>query len=421
MSTRTFTFNVTAPQTGTPTWLQGLAVGQYTRICTLPGTLREIVNAYSGAAWNPTAKTFYIHGGGHNNSSDNSVWAVDISQNAPAVSVIGQPTDGTGAAVGSFAGDRFDLRAVEASYASTGAPVISGLSPTAFFTANGQYYKSGGDWAAANRKPVSTHTYQHLVYVPETNKMMRMGCVNGFGGNPGPRTGQMDGFNVATGQWDAPLSYLHSTYNAHFGANEYSPVARDPSTGRVYWMSSTTYYGTNQTAILAYNQLGGDGTFYWHPSSPNTRVRLGNSAQWSSGMGIMAIDHTTRNRLLYVVKPSSGSAAYATSINLANGAATPVTLSDFSFVAYDSANYSAMVYAEELDAYLYLTNRGETLHKIDAGTYAVTTLATGLPRKSVGDGINNKFAWVPEYGGVAWICDGTTTSAANGVWFYKVQ
>lgn len=118
MSTRTFTFNVTAP--GAPQWFTNLTPGKWTAIATtgtitakwntLPskpggiGTWMPGVTAFSGGTTDQARKRFYVWGGGHNSYYGNEVYSLDLSKNTLAElawDFLVQPTPGSlGAAAG---------------------------------------------------------------------------------------------------------------------------------------------------------------------------------------------------------------------------------------------------------------------------------------------------------------------------------
>ena len=162
------------------------------------GTQSGIVNAWGGAF--ADGAKFYIHGGGHADYGGNEIGAIDLSQEAPAWDLLIERT------------------------------------PVASLLGGSNYYADG--------YPTSRHTYYAMAVaeIGGAKRFLRFNAWSGFAYNGPPvngaadvRTLDVDGFNLATNQWE-PGAYGPATTITGSGTG----FAQDPTTGDCYaWSTSS--------------------------------------------------------------------------------------------------------------------------------------------------------------------------------------
>jgi len=154
---------VHAGRFGQPTWLQGMPLNTWTAISGTSGAGGSAIDAYSGFCLKPSNSEIIIAAaGGHSDSSDNGVYSLRLSDNAPSWTT--RRTSSTP-------------------------------------TADVLYYADG--------RPTSRHTYQHIHYIAGIDSVLLAGCYFGYGG--GTPTGPgMDLFDLQTNDWQARYTYADS-------------------------------------------------------------------------------------------------------------------------------------------------------------------------------------------------------------------
>jgi len=193
----------TAVRTSTPAWRSGLPVGKFVSI---PGTSLSALAGYSGGAANPNAWCGFVAtpnewysalNGGHTDSSDNGVYAIDFTAEAPAWRVVRDPS-----------------ALAERGAAGTSLP-----------------YNADG-------VPNSRHTYQVLAYCAQRNRLLIPGGYALWQTSGG--TKHMDGFDLERGEWDPAGTYPDNP--VIMGVPPCPSVATDPRTGDIYvgeWNADT--------------------------------------------------------------------------------------------------------------------------------------------------------------------------------------
>ena len=252
------------------------------------------------------------------------------------------------------------------------------LIPTA--TANIQfgvqvsYYLDG--------RPAARHHYYGITLNEIDDRVM---LFSGSFWETGGFLAVISSYNIAANSYNSSSEHPASTTDAASAAG-----VGDPFTGNTYMMGDNFYRYQRSDDTWASITPGGDG-----PPSYAYYIAT-------------AFD-TKRNRALFAGTSNAG-----LSVRSLYTVGSPGTMDDVTLTGGDAANITgdenAMTYDPVLDVYLYRrsTATGGTLYKINAETFAVTTLATsggaGIPAVP-GNHLFNKFFYVPRLGGVVLVPD----------------
>jgi hypothetical protein len=166
-----------------PAWLAGKPLNEIFEIPGTAGAGGAQVDAYSNIAIQRSTSTVFAGlCGGHSDSSDNRVVSLDLRADSPT----------------------WVLRK-----AASTVPVE-----------NVNYYPDG--------TPSSRHVYQHVHVIEQLNRLMFFGMRFGYGGGT-PVSGQVDGFNLTTNEWDPAGTWASvPAAGSNFG------FIQKPSTGEVF-------------------------------------------------------------------------------------------------------------------------------------------------------------------------------------------
>lgn len=220
------------PPSPYPKWRQGLPIGQWAEIAgtslskVTPPVPSGNINAWCGLASidDPSIGTMFVSaaGGGHSDSNDNGVYAIDFSKDAPAWFVMCPP---------SALADR-----VTAAESGTGMPAVP--------------YAHDG-------KPNSCHLYWAIGWHPLARRVIRPWASSLWYGSQGSPT--MDGFDPVAGKWDPAGTWstgLYDSYQAGF--------ALDPTTGDIFYGATATSAIYRLTwATKTWAQIHPTGSFGW--------------------------------------------------------------------------------------------------------------------------------------------------------------
>lgn len=184
-------------RSGWPAWLSGVPLNTWTAIAGTSGAGGSAINAYSSFAVKPSNSEIIIAAaGGHSDSSDNGVYSLVLSADAPSWTT--RRTSSTP-------------------------------------TADVLYYADG--------RPTSRHIYNHVFYIPSIDSVLLAGCHFGYGGGT-PTGGGFDLFSLATNDWLARYTYAdspNSTYGAVFdGANVWTPNRKFDTTTNTWTTHSAS-------------------------------------------------------------------------------------------------------------------------------------------------------------------------------------
>ena len=184
-----------------PTWLQGMPLNTWTEISGTSGAGGSAIDAYSGFCLKPSNSEIIIAAdGGHSDSSDNGVYSLRLSDNAPSWTT----------------------------RRASSTP-----------TADVLYYADG--------RPTSRHTYQHIHYIERIDSVLLSGCMFGFGG--GTPTGPgMDLFDLQTNDWKAIYTYADIPSGGGYGIVQDGNACIWTSGGRKFDTATNTW--TNPGASI---------------------------------------------------------------------------------------------------------------------------------------------------------------------------
>lgn len=177
-----------------PTWLQGMPLNTWTEISGTSGAGGAAIDAYSGFCIKPSNSEIIIAAaGGHSDSSDNGVYSLRLSDDAPSW---------------------VTLRA-------TSTP-----------TADVLYYADG--------RPTSRHIYQHIHYIESIDSVLLAGCNFGYGG--GTPTGPgMDLFDLQANDWQARYTYADIPSGGGYGIVQDGNACIWTSGGRKFDTATNTW------------------------------------------------------------------------------------------------------------------------------------------------------------------------------------
>lgn len=341
-----------------PSWASAAAVNQIVAIPGTTGAGGASVDAFCGWAYRPSAKTIYIAAaGGHNDSSDNRVVALDLRVNSPAWVML---------------------------KANTGSNSITD-----------QAYQPDGT-------PSSRHTYHYHRWSEQQQRVMLMGCYAPYG--PGVRTFMyVDGFSPATNTWDAEgtwsnpgvLSGLYA--NAHeAGGDSWSLWGSNVRK----WTASTATWST-VTITTAGNAI----RFPWAWDSLRNQfygLAIGDSQGDGTDVRSTRMVGTVQSTIAF----SAGSAAALASFQTSDG--------KYPGMDYDAANDRFLWYegkAAQAGKFFTITPNGTTTWDMAV----LTTTGATLPATNAG-GLNNKLTYV-DFGAVKGFV--LMPNAAAGCYFLR--
>jgi hypothetical protein len=343
-----------------PSWRQGIAVGEWRQIAaTAISSAPMAVQTYPGVGYTgPASKVVAWAGfavdtrdssiyspanGGHMDYAGNEVNRLRLSDNAPAWT---EPRAAT---------------------------------PAGQTVQNTSHYADG--------RPTSRHNYYGAMVNEQRNRTM---VFSGARWGDGGSLFNLDGFNLASNDWDGARTYPDGP-GADLGPyNGWGTVA-NKANGDFYVFASFK--------VLRWN------------NASNTWSRLLSNAPMYGQYSATAID-TKRNRVL-VLGGDSGDQAY---FDLATNTATRIALSGAQAGAVMGSG-NGMVYDPLLDAYLLRTEAaGGTIYRIDPATFAVSVLAVtnGSQIPPSTNGVWTRFLYVPKLKGVIYF-----PAFSSNAWFVR--
>lgn len=248
-------------------------------------------------------------------------------------------------------------------------------------TPDADYYPDG--------RPSSAHTYFSQVFVPEINRAMRFG--NGSRWSNGNDNYYIDGYDPIAKAYDPAGTYpiMGARVNMQAWA-----VTRDPLTGDVY---------------MAISDGGTERVRRWNRAS-NTMSTLIASASFYGYYAAAAFD-SIRRRVLWMAGSANGNRRY----HVADGTWASQAISGVS----TATSQAGLIYVEATDSYYWRSAAaGGAVVRIDAGTYAATSLATtgGGSIPSRPNGCYNAFAYCPRLQGAYYVA-----SFTGGTWFVRLH
>lgn len=324
-----------------PSWASAAAVNQ---IVTIPGTTGAggaAVDAFCGWVYRPGTKTIYIAAaGGHNDSSDNRVVALDLRTSSPGWVTL---------------------------KASTGSDLVLN-----------QAYQPDGT-------PSSRHTYHYHRWSEQQQRVMLMGCYAPYG--PGvPTFMYVDGFSLATNTWDAEGTWSNPGVFSGLYANAHEAGGDSWSlwgSNVRKWTASTATWST-VTITTAGNAI----RFPWAWDSLRNQfygLAIGDSQGSGTDVRSTRMVGTVQTTIAF----SAGSAAALTSFQSGDA--------QYPGMDYDAANDRFVWYdgrGAQAGKIFTITPNGTTTWDLAV----LTTTGATLPATNAG-GLNNKITYV-DFGAV---------------------
>jgi len=251
-------------------------------------------------------------------------------------------------------------------------------TPVAQVVASTTYYADG--------RPTSRHSYYGEVVNEQRNRVMTLG---GSRYGVGFVIGTVDGFNLATNDWDAAQSYPDGL--SELAGTAGPAIVDDKASGDIYMFANWN--------VLRWSNA----TNAW------TRV-LSNTSTYGQ-YSASAFD-SRRNRILLVGGVGNDHATYTPASNSMQA----VTFTGPQAAAM-TGNGNGMVYDPQLDAFLMRSaDAGGTIYRIDAQTFAVTAMAvsgaTSIPAAQ--NGVWRRFLYVPALKGVVYV-----PTYSDNLWFLR--
>ena len=259
------------------------------------------------------------------------------------------------------------------------------------YTGNDQPYYADG-------RPASRHTYHTQQYAPETNRLMMFGT-GALAGATGVVSGECDGFNFATNDYD-PAGTYPSLPGGGPTQVAYT-TARDPATGNIYAL-----YADGGNNVIA----------RWNPNT-NSFTTGAAPGYLKDGYYMAADVDTTRNRFVAFDPPTQVGRACIYSISGNSWSETSMSPA--------LQRQSGAFYCAALDKFLAKTGAaGGAVLEINPSTFAVSSLSTtgggSIPETarytSNGIGCFSRFAYMPAIG-----CAVYMPSQSSNVWAIKLH
>lgn len=339
----------------TPGWAVAAPLNAWIEIPGTAGAGGSNIESYSGWAPLPDGRIVSTLNGGHGDGTRNSTVIINLLSDAPRWSEIGPP------------------------------------SPTNTYETA---YREDG-------KPNTSHIYHSTMWVPTTNRVMRIGCkyVNG-GGNTSFKT--VDGFDLSTNRWDPAGTYPNLT-SSDTGVG-YHPILNQVLTVGSFFNPLTGAHTpiTNNGNVPSLVRF----PYSWDSTRKQFfGVQVGDGQRYSLSLGLVAVK---------IVGP------VATAITIADSPAKTMFLNDlpeYAGMAYDPVNDQFLFYwgaSEETRGRIFIikpnntTTWDMTLFNYQSGGV--------LPVAAAASGINSKFTYVPQLKGIV-----TLLSAKSNLYFMRTS
>lgn len=238
----------------------------------------------------------------------------------------------------------------------------------------------------ADGRPTSRHSYYGVVCNEVRGRVMLMA---GSRYGDGWQIDSMDGFNLATSNWDPARTWSNVPADVpkYYGAS----IVEHKSTGDIYAFANYRVFKWSNSSN-AWSTVVSGGSIYGFEAA---------SALDTQRNRILVIGGLGNDVGLYTLGSSSTQA-----VSLSGLGASPIT-----------STGNGMVYDPVLDAYLVRTPAaGGTIYRIDAASFAVSVFATlsGSGIVSAQNGVYRRLLYAPGLGGVVY-CPHFTSN----LWFLR--
>lgn len=354
-----------------PTWRQSMGRWQWKQIPgtdlssvapnpRVPGALSARIDAWNGLAADTRGSRLYsAANGGHADYSGNEVYEIDLSQNAPAWSMIRSPSAAS------------DI-------------VASDYSKGIFH----DYYLDG--------RPASTHTYYALNFIGSRNAVFKFGAGSLWGtGNEG--NWKTDAFSLGAGDWQPAGTWPEATPGARAGATGAS-ICKNPVSEEVY-LATPGNLRRFDPRSGAYSALAG-----WPDNS---------SAVYARGCAVDPV----RNRVVFfgdAYRVPAGGLVY----EIGSNSFTRITFDGQDATAIAVANYNFAWYEAKLGQFLMKTAAGGDVYAIDPQSFQVQRVGT-VGSEAMPDamnGVHTRWQRLPNLGGYAYY-----PRSGSGIWFLAIE
>jgi hypothetical protein len=246
---------------------------------------------------------------------------------------------------------------------------------------NFDYYDDG--------RPSSKHGYYGVTFDEWNNRIM---FFSGSRWQAGGQSDKIDSFDLDSNDYNA--AGTHPDLDSGFIA--IMATAKDPFNGDVY---------VNQTFAIG----------RWNREA-NTFETLSASGSPSHGYKTAAAYDATRGRILHVGGANDDNTTFDPSTNTWTNAS--ITGAEAAVFTSGYEQYP-LVYIPALDAYLGMEGNNGTVYQLTAGTFVATEYPTNnpgsVPDEGGGNGVFNRFLFLPRLGGIFYYPD----YDSNG-WFLKL-
>ena len=337
-----------------PAWVKALAIGEWTPLSSSNAVMSgdEVVTAWNGAALDAGRSWLLSVGaGGHGDGSGNAAYALKLYQATPEW--------------------------------------VTLLPDSSSVTANVTHYSDG--------RPVSRHTYYGIQFDEWNDRVMIFG---GSRYQDGAQIATVDSFNIGAAGYN-PVS-THANIPSGVGDVYGFASTYDPRTGNIFALA-------NQVLVL------------WTRSSNawSTPSYTG-SGVW--GRNAMSAVDTSRGRVYFQGGDDLDNHFY----DIDDNSLSTVTVSGARAADVDGEGQMGMVYVPELDVFLCRPQTaGGDVIQINASSFVASTFpttgGTGIQATDPftesldGQGVFNKFIYVPNLGGCVYL-NGFT----KPTWFLRV-
>lgn len=342
-----------------PAWRQGIAVGEWRQVAgtaLASAPMAVVTGGNTGAnskvvAWNSfvidsrDSSIYSVANGGHHDYAGNEVNRIRLTDNAPAWT---EPRPAT---------------------------------PMAQTIENVTHYADG--------RPTSRHTFYGAVMNERRGRAMVLG--GSRWGNGWPHSA-VDGFNLATNDWDTAGTYPNAP--AEFGQVVASTVVEQKSTGDVFAVANFSVMRWSNTT--------------------NSWSKLLTTPSLYGQYAASALD-TKRNRILVAGGQNNDKGVY----DIAANAVQSITFTGPNAADMVGETGNGMVYDPGLDVFLLRkAGAGGTIYRINAQTFSVDVLPNsgGAQVPYATNGVWRRFLYVPQLKGIVYF-----PTYDSGFWFLRTS
>lgn len=354
-----------------PTWRQSMGRWQWKQIPgtdlssvapnpKVPGALSARIDAWNGLAADTRGSRLYsAANGGHADYSGNEVYEIDLSQNAPAWSMLRPP--------------------------SAASDIVASDYTKGIFN---DYYLDG--------RPASTHTYYALNFIGSRNAVFKFGA-GSLWGTGNESNWKTDAFSLSVGDWQPAGTWPEATPGQRGGAIAAS-ICKHPVTEEVFLATPRNPRKFDPVS----------GTYTVLAAWPDNETAVYARA--------CAVD-PIRNRVVFfgdAYRAPAGGLVY----DIASNTFSRVTFGGQDAATIVAARYHFAWYEAKLGQFLLKTTAGGDVYAIDPQGFQVQRIATAgaeaMPDAM--NGVQTRWQRLPNLGGYAYY-----PRSGSGIWFLAVE